>query len=175
MPIPLSPRPWLATIALISLAGCSKPAPPGSAQKEFDALVAACTQFLAAREAVVRPGPNGDWSKTGYSAAQVQSEVTHTESAVTPYVAKIVIKDNHAQVTASTEAAAAAIILTPAHLLSNRTHTFIYRFDGPSQRWHWENGQKLTKIPGQNDATVTLALADVAGSGPDGFRSCLPR
>ncbi len=173
MPLLLIPRPWRVAICLLPLLGCSQQAPSGPAQKAFDALVVSCTQFIAAREPHVRPGASGEWVKTGYSPAQVQSEVTRTESAVTPYVAKIVIKDNEAQATATTEAAARAVTLTPAHLLSNRTHTFIYRFDG--QQWHWENGQKLTKIPGQRDAIASLALGDISGPSPRGFAGCLPR
>jgi hypothetical protein len=173
MPQLLIPRPYWAALFLISLLGCGKQEPSGPAPAAFDALVASCTQFIAAREPLVHPGSSGGWTKTGYSAALVQSEVTRTESAATPYVARIVIKDNLAQASAATETAARATTLTPAHLLSNRTHTFIYRFDG--QRWHWENGQKLTKIPGQNDAMASLALADVSGPGPNGFAGCLPR
>lgn len=173
MPLLSIPRTWWAAICLLPLLGCSQQAPGGPAQKAFDALVVSCTQFIAAREPNLRPGSGGEWIKTGYSPAQVQSEVTRTESAVTPYVAKIVIKDNEAQATATTEAAARAVTLTPAHLLSNRTHTFIYRFDG--QQWHWENGQKLTKIPGQRDAITSLALADISGPSPRGFAGCLPR
>jgi hypothetical protein len=123
MPLLLTPRPGWFALCLVPLLGCSPQAPSGPAQTAFDALVAACTQFAAAREAQVRPGASGEWTKTGYSPAQVQSEVTRTESAITPYVAKIVIKDNEAQATATTEAAARAVTLTPAHLLSNRTHT----------------------------------------------------
>jgi hypothetical protein len=172
MPLPLIPRPWWAVCFLIPLPGCSPQAPSSAASTAFDALALSCTQFVAAREPQVRPTAGGEWSKTGYSPAQVRSEVTRTESAVTPYVAKIVIKDNEAQATAATEAAAQAISLTPAHLLSNRTHTFIYRYDG--KQWHWENGQKLTKIPGQRDAIAALALADISGPGPKGFAGCLP-
>ena len=67
---------------------------------------------------------------------------------------------------------AQAITLTPAHLLSNRTHTFVYSFDG--QQWRWQNGQRLTKIPGQNDRMDELALAEVSAPGPQGFAGCLP-
>ncbi|MNT71354.1 hypothetical protein D3C72_2098310 [compost metagenome] len=83
------------------------------------------------------------------------------------------VKDNEAQATAPTQAAAQAVTLTPAHLLSNRTHTFVYSFDG--KQWRWQNGQLLTKIPGQNDSTVALTLADVSAVGPKGFAGCLPR
>jgi hypothetical protein len=155
-----TPWRWWAAVCLLPLLGCGKQSPNGPAQTAFDALVASCTQFIAARESHVRPGASGEWVKTGYSPAQVQSEVTRTESAVTPYVA-------------ATEAAARAVTLTPAHLLSNRTYTFIYRFDG--QQWHWENGQKLTKIPGQRDTIASLALADISGPSPKGFAGCLPR
>jgi hypothetical protein len=174
-PMQLFSTPWRcwAAVCLLPLLGCGKQSPHGPAQTAFDALVASCTQFIAAREPHVRPGASGEWVKTGYSPAQVQSEVTRTESALTPYVAKIVIKDNEAQATAATEAAARAVTLTPAHLLSNRTYTFIYRFEG--QQWHWENGQKLTKIPGQRDTIASLALADISGPSPKGFAGCLPR
>ena len=171
--LPLKPRPWWAALFVAPLLGCGKPAPHGPAQTAFDAIVVSCTQFVAARESVIRPGAKGEWTKTGYSPAQVQSEVTRTESIVTPYVAKIVIKDNEAQAKAASQAAVEAITLTPAHLLSNRTHTFIYRFDG--QRWHWENGQKLTKVPGQADTLTALALTDISGPGPTDFAGCLPR
>lgn len=155
------------------LVGCSKPEASGPAQAGFDALVASCTQFLAARAPHVRSGGSGEWTKTGYSPALVQPELNRTESPVTPYVAKIVVKDNEAQATATTEAGAQAITLTPAHLLSNRTHTFVYSFDGAA--WRWQNGQLLTKIPGQNDTIEALTLADMAATGPKGFGGCLPR
>lgn len=164
----------LATTALIvALPGCNNAPVDGPAQAAFDALVASCTRHLAAREPFVRPGSTAEWTKTGYSPAQVQSEIQRTESTVTPYVGKIVIKDNEARATAPTEAAAQAIMLTPAHLLSNRTHTFIYRFDGT--QWAWHNGQRLTKMPGHNDAMVPLTRADVDGTGPPGFAPCLPQ
>ena len=57
-------------------------------------------------------------------------------------------------------------------LLSNRTHTFVYSFDG--QQWRWQNGQRLTKIPGQNDRMDELALTEVSAPGPQGFAGCLP-
>lgn len=173
VPMLLPLRPLIAATLLLPLLGCSKPETSGPAQTGFDALVASCNQALAAREPHVRPGGAGEWIKTGYSPALVQPEVTATDSAVTPYVGKIVIKDNEAQAIAPTEADARAITLTPANLLSNRTHTFIYSFDGT--QWRWQNGQRLTKIPGQNDATVALALADVDATGPRGFAGCLPR
>ena len=160
-------------VPLLPLLGCSKPEPGGPAQASFDALVASCTQFLAKREPHVRPGGSGEWIKTGYSPALVVPELNRTESTVTPYVGKIVVKDNEARSAAPTEAAAQAITLTPAHLLSNRTHTFVYSYDGTA--WRWQNGQLLTKIPGQNDSTVALALADVSAVGPKGFAGCLPR
>lgn len=174
MPSPLrSALLLMAATLTLPLLGCKKPEASGPALTGFDALAAACTQALAAREPHVRPGGSGEWIKTGYSPALVQPEVTRTESAVTPYVGKIVIKDNEAQATATTEAAAQAITLTPAHLLSNRTHTFIYSFDG--KQWRWQNGQRLTKIPGQNDQLEALTLADVNAAGPKGFAGCLPR
>ena len=174
MPSPV--RPLIAAtllLPLMSLLGCGKPETGGPAQTGFDALVASCTQFLAAREPHVRPGGSGEWIKTGYSPALVVPELNRTESTVTPYVGKIVVKDNEAQAAATTQDGAQAITLTPAHLLSNRTHTFVYSFDGKT--WRWQNGQLLTKIPGQNDTTVALALADVSAVGPKGFAGCLPR
>ena len=165
--------PTIAIVAALPLLGCGKPEISGPARTSFDALVASCTQFLAARQPFVRPGDSGEWVKIGTSPAQVTPDLERTESSVTPYVGKIVIKDNLAQASASTEAAAQAITLTPAHLLSNRTHTFIYSFDG--QQWVWQNGQRLTKIPGQNDTAVALTLAEVSASGPNGFARCLPR
>lgn len=176
---PLFARPLIAAVALGalgtlgSLQGCSKPEPDGLAQVAFDAVVASCTQYLASRTPFVRPGNGGGWTKTGYSPALVKPEVTRTESSVTPFVAKIVVKDNEAQAHASTEAEVLAIALTPAHLVSNRTHTFIYSFDG--QRWHWKNGQRLVKVPGQNDRMEPVLLAEVAAAGPSGFSACLPR
>ena len=121
----------------------------------------------------MRPGGSGEWIKTGYSPALVQPEVTRTESAVTPYVGKIVIKDNEARATAATEAEAKAITLTPSHLLSNRTHTLVYSFDGT--QWRWQNGQRLTKMPGQNDRVELVTLAEVSAAGPKGFAGCVPR
>lgn len=165
--------PLLLALPLGLLAGCSKPEPTGPAQTSFAALASACTQFLAARQPHVRPSGPGEWTLTGYSPALVQPEVTRTESPVTPYVGKLVIKDNEAQAHAPTEAAAQAIILTPAHLLSNRTHTFIYSFDG--QQWRWQNGQRLTKMPGQNDRVELVTLAEVSAAGPKGFAGCMPR
>lgn len=178
------PRRWPATrtrvraalllaLPLGLLAGCSKPEPTGPAQTSFAALASACTKFLAARQPHVRPSGPGEWTLTGYSPALVQPEVTRTESPVTPYVGKLVIKDNEAQAHAPTEAAAQAITLTPAHLLSNRTHTFIYSFDG--QQWRWQNGQRLTKMPGQNDRVELVTLAEVSAAGPKGFAGCMPR
>ena len=165
-------RPLAAALLALPLLGCGKPEISGPARTSFDALVASCTQFLAARQPFVRPGDSGEWVKIGTSPAQVTPDLERTESSVTPYVGKIVIKDNLAQASASTEAAAQAITLTPAHLLSNRTHTFIYRFDGT--RWHWQNGQLLSKAPGRNDVASELALADVSAPGAQGFTGCLP-
>lgn len=165
--------PLLLTLPLWLLAGCSKPEPTGPAQTSFAKLATACTKFLATRQPHVRPSGPGEWTLTGYSPALVQPEVTHTESPVTPYVGKLVIKDNEAQAHAPTEAAAQAITLTPAHLLSNRTHTFIYSFDG--QQWRWQNGQRLTKMPGQNDRLEEVTLAEVSAAGPKGFAGCVPR
>ena len=162
-----------AAAVVAGLAGCSKPEATGPATTSFDAITTACTQFLGARQPHVLPGAAGDWTLTGYSPALVQPEVTRTESTVTPYVGKLVIKDNEAQAHAPTQAAAQAITLTPAHLLSNRTHTFIYSFDGT--QWRWQNGQRLTKIPGQNDRLEAVTLADVSAAGPRGFAGCLPR
>lgn len=160
-------------LASLLATSCNQPGDNGPAQAEFQAMAGACARFLAAREPRVQPGAAGDWTLTGFSPALVQPEVTRTNSSVTPFVGKLVIKDNEAQAHAPTEAAAQAMTLAPAHLLSNRTHTFIYRFDG--QRWHWENGQRLTKIPGQQDAITALALADVSAPAPKGFAGCLPR
>jgi hypothetical protein len=165
--------PLAATAAWVTgLAGCSKPEASGPAATSFHAITAACTRFLADRPPHVLPGAAGDWTLTGYSPALVQPEITRTESAVTPYVGKLVIKDNEAQARAPTEAAAQAITLTPAHLLSNRTHTFIYSFDG--KQWRWQNGQRLTKMPGQNDRLEAMTLADMSAAGPKGFTGCLP-
>ena len=175
-----------AVLACAALAACNKTAAPSQptaaaqqANDSFAAITTACTQFLAAREAHVDPfsGPgtqgNGTWAKTGYSPALVQPEVNATESPVTPFVGKIVIKDNDARATAATEAEAKAITLTPAHLLSNRTHTLVYSFDG--KQWRWQNGQRLTKAPGQNDAMVALTQAEISAPGPKGFAGCLPQ
>lgn len=172
---PMSRRHITPTAALLALAlqGCNgKPETHGPEQAGFDAIMASCTQFLATREPHVRPGANGEWVKTGYSPAQVTPDLGRTESPLTPYVGKIIIKDNEAQASASTEAAAQAITLTPAHLLSNRTHTLIYSYDGKA--WRWQNGLRLTKVPGQNDTTVPLSLQDVSAAGPNGFAACLP-
>ncbi|WP_255593357.1 hypothetical protein [Acidovorax sp. sic0104] len=160
-------------------AGTTQPVPAGSsaAEAEFDTLVAACTRSLAARVPLVQessPGETGSprqWTQTGYSPAQVQREVTRTDSPITPYVGKIVVKDNVAQASAGSQTEASAITLTPAHLRSNRTHTFIYSFDG--QKWRWNNGLRLTKVPSQNDESTPLALADVAAD--KGLAGCLPR
>lgn len=167
-------------LSALALTGCDRlsgtpkaaPAAPSAAETRFDALVAACTQSVAGRTDSVRASENGGWTKVGHSPALVQREVTRTESPITPYVGKIVIKDNEARATAPTEAEAQAITLTPAHLLSNRTHTFVYRFDGKA--WQWNNGSRFTKTPSQSDTTQALTLADVSAPG-DGFAGCLPR
>lgn len=167
-------RPCLAALAAGALlAGCDKaPQRLSAAEAEFNALVAACTQSVAARPAVVRPEGPGRWTKTGYSAALVQGDVERTDVPATPYVGKIVIKDNHARAIAETEAAASAITLAPVHLLANRTHTFIYSHDGT--RWRWQNGMRLDKVPSQGDTTVPLTLADAQATDDHGFAGCLP-
>ena len=172
------PATLLATALLTALQGCKPsdtPTHPAArlAAAGFDAIAASCTQFLADRTPQVRSSGPDTWVKVGHSPALVQHEVNPTESPITPFVGKIVIKDNEALATATTKASAQAITLTPDHLLSNRTHTFIYSFDG--QQWVWQNGQRLTKIPGQNDTAVALTLAEVSASGPNGFARCLPR
>ena len=165
-----------------AVAGCNKtagdPAEARAAETSFNAIVAACTQTIEARAFTVSAndqagqGGQGAWVKTGYSPASVQGEVTHTESAITPYVGKLVIKDNTARVTADTEAQAAAATLTPAHVLANRTYTFIFRFDG--KQWVWSNGSLVTKTKTSEDTTAALTLADVAAAGP-GFAGCVVR
>lgn len=169
-------------LAALTLAGCDKlpgnapatatTAPPSAAETDFDAIVTACTRSVEGRTATVRPHGPGEWVKLGHSPALVQREVTRTESSITPYVGKIVVKDNEARATAPTEAAARAITLTPAHLLSNRTHTFVYRFDG--RQWHWANGSRFTKTPSQSDVTVEVTQAELAAA-DSGFAGCLPR
>lgn len=163
-------------LATVALAGCSKSAadsaPPSAAQASFDALVAACTQTIDARTFTVSANGQGEWVKTGYSPASVQGEVTATESKITPYLGKLVIKDNTARVSADTEAQATAATLTPAHGLSNRTYTFIFRFDG--QRWVWSNGSLITKTKTTADVTQAMTQADVAAAGA-GFSGCVPR
>ncbi len=173
---PLSNRSLSLSAAIAvtaSLAGCSKPETTGPAHTGFEAIAAACSQFLATRQPFVLAGVAGDWTLTGYSPALLQPEVTRTDSTLTPYVGKLVIKDNEALAHAPNEAAARATTLTPAHVLSNRTHTFVYSFDG--QQWRWQNGQRLTKIPGQNDRLEAVTLAEVSAAGPAGFAACLPR
>ena len=181
--MPSSFRALIATACVLALLGCSKPADTDAAasapsaassvaEADFNAIVTACTQSVAARTPVVHANGQGAWAQVGHSPAQVKSEVTRTESTITPYVGKIEIKDNEAQATAPTEAEARAITLTPAHLLSNRTHTFVYRFDG--QQWHWNNGSRFVKTPPLNDTTTVLTQADVALPG-NGFAGCLPR
>lgn len=176
-----TPPTTAATAALVlllattlALQACSRQSEAtGPAKTAFDALAAACTEFAAARSATVAPGPGeGQWTKTGFGPALVQAEVTRTESAATPYVGKIVVKDNVAQATAASQAEAEAITLTPEHLLANRTHTFIYSHDGA--HWRWDNGVRLTKRPGHNDSTVALTAADAAAPG-EGLAGCLPR
>jgi len=178
---PHLPRTVFTALALsaIALAGCDNTADktaaaaaaPNATEAAFDAIVARCTQSVADRTPTVRAGDNGQWVKVGHSPALVQREVTRTESPITPYVGKIVIKDNEARATATTEAEARAITLTPAHLLSNRTHTFVYSFDG--EAWRWNNGSLFTKTPSQSDTTVALTLAEVSATGT-GFGGCLP-
>ena len=161
-------------ILLLALHGCSKPPDNGPAQAAFDALAAACVQFVEARKPVVAQESDGSWSVTGYSPAQVQADVARTESNATPYVGKLIIKDNAARAHAATEAEARAITyFTPEHLQANRTHTFIYGFDGT--RWHWQNGMRLTKTAKRDDVAEPLALADVAAPSPQGFAGCLPQ
>ncbi|WP_298211155.1 hypothetical protein [Acidovorax sp.] len=193
MPIIYSPSPTSAlshwpqqaaalafALSALALTGCDRitgepkaaPAAPSMAETDFDALVAACTQSVAGRTDSVRATEKGEWTKVGHSPALVQREVTRTESPITPYVGKIVIKDNEARATAPTEAEAQTITLTPAHLLSNRTHTFVYRFDGKT--WHWNNGSRFTKTPSQSDTTEALSQADVSVPA-EGFAGCLPR
>lgn len=159
-------------VPVLLLLGCSKPEPSGPAQAAFDAMERACNKFLAARTPQVRLGNGDEWIKTGFSPALVQPEVKRTESPITPYVGKLVIKENVAQASAATEAAAQAIALTPAYLLSNRTHTFVFSHDGT--KWHWQNGQRLTKIPGQNDNNEIVTQEEAAAEGPNGYRDCLP-
>lgn len=167
------PLPALLAGALL-LTGCGKTPPSASAaDAEFNALVAACSQSVAARPAVVQPDGQGGWTKTGFSAAKVEGEVQRTDTPATPYVGKIVIKDNHARATAGTQAEAEATTLAPIHLLANRTHTFIYRHDG--QRWHWQNGMRLSKRTSQADVITPLTLADVLAADDNGFAGCVPR
>lgn len=181
---PSSPIPCAATVALLAtlaLAGCNRstssnppvaPAVAASAEAALDALAARCAQAVEARKPTVQRTSDGRWTVHGYSAALVQRDVTTTDSPITPLLGKIVVKDNEAQATAPSEAEARATILSPAHLVANRTHTFIYRFDG--QRWHWANGSRTNKAPGQSDTTVPLALAELAAPGSD-FAPCLPQ
>lgn len=163
-------------VCAAALAGCNKTAGDATqisaAETSFNAIVAACTQTIAARAFTVSANGQGEWVKTGYSPASVQGEVIHTESAITPYLGKLVIKDNTARVSAATEAQAAAATLTPAHVLANRTYTFIFRFDG--QQWVWNNGSLVIKTKTTEDTTAALTLADVAAAGP-GFSGCVAR
>lgn len=163
----------LAAGALLAACGDKAAQTPSVAESEFHALVAACTSAVAARPAVVHPDGPGRWAKTGYSAALVQGDVERTDVAATPYVGKIVIKDNHARAVADTEAAASAITLAPMHLLANRTHTFIYSHDGT--RWQWQNGMRLDKVPSLGDTRVPLTLADVQAADDGGLAGCIPR
>ena len=169
-----------ATVVVVlgaaALAGCGKPeadsAPTSAANASFDALVAACTKTIDARTFTVLVNGQGEWVKTGYSPASVQGEVTPTESAITPYLGKLVIKDNTARVSADSEAQATAATLTPTHVLSNHTYTFIFRFDG--KQWVWSNGSLVTKTKTTADVTQAITQADVAAAGA-GFAGCLPQ
>ena len=62
--------------------------------------------------------------------------------------------------------------LSSTPLLSNRKHTFDESLNGQLRRR--ANGQRLTKIPGQNDRMDELALTEVSAPGPQGFAGCLP-
>lgn len=172
------PATLIATALLLMLQGCDRPSSgpaetsDTSAEARFNAMAERCTQSIAARTQQVHANADGTWTKAGFSPALVQAEVKPTESTITPYVGKIVVKDNEARATAPTQAQAEAITLTPGHLLSNRTHTFVYLFDGKT--WRWDNGSRFTKIPSRDDATVTLSLADMTAPGNE-FAACLPR
>ena len=182
----LTTRTWLAltlrTSAVLAtvlcaavLAGCSQSdsdaAPLSAAEVSFNALVAACTKTIEARTFTVRTNDQGEWVKTGYSPASVTGEFTSTESTITPYLGKLVIKDNTARVSADTEAQATAARLTPPHVLANHIYTFIFRFDGA--QWVWSNGSLVTKTKTTEDITKAMTLADVAAAG-DGFAGCVP-
>ena len=173
---PRAPAALVAVLCATLLAGCGKSAdnaaPPSAAEASFNALVAACTKTIDARTFTVQANGQGEWVKTGYSPASVKGEVTPTESAITPYLGKLVIKDNTARVSADTEAHAAAAMLTPAHVLANHTYTFIFRFDG--SQWLWSNGSLVTKTKTTEDTTQALTLADVTAAG-DGFSGCVLR
>lgn len=168
-----------SVVCAVVLSGCNQPtsdvtatdAPAGSAQAQFNAMVSACTRSVAARVDSVVKDSNGQWVKTGFSAALVQGEVNPTQSAVTPFVGKIVVKDNHAQTTSPTEAQVRSTILAPVHLLSHRTHTFVYQFDG--HRWQWNNGSLSTKTPVQPETTRPVNVGELGASG-SGFAGCLP-
>lgn len=136
----------------------------------FNALVAACTKTIEARTFTVSSNDQGKWVKTGYSPASVTGEFTSTESKITPYLGKLVVKDNTARVSADTEAQAAATRLLPAHVLANHIYTFILRFDGT--QWVWSNGSLVTKTKTDEDVTKAMTLADVAAA--DGFAGCIP-
>lgn len=170
------PATLAAVLSATLLAGCGKSAsdatPPSAAEASFNTLVAACTKTIDARSFTVQANGQGEWVKTGYSPASVKGEVTPTESTITPYLGKLVIKDNTARVSADTEAHAAAALLTPAHVLANHTYTFIFRYDGT--QWVWSNGSLMTKTKTTEDITMAMTLADVAAAG-EGFAGCVPR
>ena len=72
---PLSNRSLSLSAAIAvtaSLAGCSKPETTGPAHTGFEAIAAACSQFLATRQPFVLAGVAGDWTLTGYSPALLQ-------------------------------------------------------------------------------------------------------
>ena len=163
-----------AVLCAAVLAGCgpsaSDAAPPSAAEVSFNDLVAACTKTIEARTFTVRSNDQGQWVKSGYSPASVTGEFTSTESKITPYLGKLVVKDNTARVSADTEAQAAATRLLPAHVLANHIYTFIFRFDGT--QWVWSNGSLVTKTKTDEDVTKAMTLADVVAA--DGFAGCLP-
>lgn len=162
--------------AAVVAGGCSQSAsdaaPLSAAEVSFNAIVVACTKTIEARTFTVRINSQGEWVKTGYSPASVQGEFTSTESTITPYLGKLVIKDNTARVSADTEERATAATLTPINVLANHTYTFIFRFDGA--QWLWSNGSLVTKTKNNEDTTKTMTLADVAAAG-EGFAGCVPR
>ena len=168
--------PLLIAALVAVLSACGRPdsarEPLGAAQLSFDELVERCRQSIDAREPQVRQTSGGEWIKEGFSAALVQGEVQATDSAVTPYVGKIVVKDNLALATAPTQTEAAAVMLSPVHLVANRTHTLVLSFDG--QTWRWNNGSLATKMPLRDNATAPLTPAGLSAAEP-GFAACLPR